>query len=102
MKKILFLLVMLVGLAANAVAAGKSNNDTIPANPSLVTRWITEPVVNEKTGKTTNKYYVIYNNTLVGTNKTTIDKVKLCQKYSVPARIFLIRKGNKLIRIIAE
>lgn len=102
MKKILFLLVMLVGLASNAAAAGKVTNDTIPANPSLITKWITEPVVNEKTGKTTNKYYVIYNNNLISTNKSTIDKVKLCQKYSVPAPIFVVRKGNKIIRIIAE
>lgn len=78
----------------------QTKSDTIAIDQSSITRWITDTTTSAK-GKLTIKYYCIYKNKLVSTNKTTFESVKLCKKHNVQCALICITSstGRKRITI---
>ena len=97
MKKLTTTLLLFL-LSLSSFAQTKS--DTIVIEQSSITRWITDTTTSAK-GKLTIKYYCVYKNELVSTNKTTFESVKLCKKHNVQCSLIYITSstGRKRITI---
>lgn len=94
MKKIILFILISV-FTHNLFAIDSA--DTISVNQKDITKWIIEKTVNNN-GNPTIKYYAIYKGELINTNKTTVNKAKLCDKYKAKCALILItNKGRKRI-----
>lgn len=76
----------------------QAKSDTISIDQSSITRWITDNTTTAK-GKPTIKYYCVYKNQLIPTNKRTFESVKLCQKHNVKCALIFITSSTGRKRI---
>lgn len=78
----------------------QTKSDTISIDQSSITRWITDNTTTAK-GKPTIKYYCVYKNQLIPTNKRTFESVKLCQKHNIKCSLICIisSTGRKRITV---
>lgn len=95
MKKLTTTLLLFL-LSLSSFAQTKS--DTIVIDQSSITRWITDTTTSVK-GKLTIKYYCVYKNKLVLTNKTTFESIKLCKKHNVQCTLICITSSTGRKRI---
>lgn len=92
MKKII-LGMMFMSFCCTANAAVKASSDTTFINVDKVQQVIVDETTNSK-GKPTKKYYLVINNELVSTNKTTVERIELSRKHKLNIRIAIITGGS--------
>lgn len=98
MKKILFVF----GLAVLSVTCcAETAPDTILIEQSAITKWIADSTRTAK-GTPTIKYYCLYKGQLVGTNRTTIQTITLCNKYNATCKLLLVTSKTGKRRIICK
>lgn len=97
MKKIL--LTFVVMLATSSVFAS-SSADTILINSSDVSKIVYDTITTSK-GKQSIKYYFIYKNKLISTNKSSIQTLSLCKRHDLECPLVLITSTTGKKRIIA-
>lgn len=92
MKKIILgMMFMMFCCTANVTV--KASSDTTFINVDKVQRVIVDEITNSK-GKPTKKYYLVINNELVSTNKTTVERIELSRKHKLNIRIAIIMGGS--------
>ena len=92
MKKIIFILMLFVSCAVYA-------NDTLRVDNTKICEVVEHKTTNSK-GNSTVKYYFVYNNELISTSKTVVDKYKLSKQYKVDCPLAIIVRGkNKRIAL---
>lgn len=97
MKKIIISIIVAFIATISSYA---TTADTTAINSSDVSKWITEEYTNSK-GNKAYKYYCIYKDELVNTNKTTYSKVEFTNKYACKITLYLIdNKGKKRIIVL--
>lgn len=89
MKRAALLAVALLLLTGGMAFA----QDTTTVSKTDVSKWIVEEYVNSK-GTKSNRYYCVYNQELVSTNKTTQEYVALTDKYGTRCELYLIVSKN--------
>lgn len=97
MKKIIISIIVAFIATISSYAA---TADTTAIKSSDISKWITEEYTNSK-GNKSYRYYCIYKDELVSTNKTTYNKVELTNKYACKITLYLIdNKGKKRIVVL--
>ena len=92
MKKFIFIILLFVSCAVYA-------NDTIRVDNTKIREVIEHKTTNSK-GNPTIKYYFVYDNELISTSKTVVDKYKLSKQYKVNCSLAIIVRGkNKRIAL---
>ena len=94
MKKLLFILLLLVSVGAYA------QNDTIEINKSNIKGFVEEQRLS-KNGKSYTLTYIVYENTLYKSNKSTKRMFELAKENNAEIKIYAIRKDGKIKRITA-
>lgn len=80
-------------LFAVAKSSQTAKNDTIGVTQQEVSKWISEPYINNK-GEKKVHYYAVWRGNLLTTSKTTIEKVTLCNKYNAKCALIVIGKRS--------
>lgn len=93
MKKLITILLFLV------VSIGiYSQNDTIEINKSNIKGFVEEQRIS-KNGKSYTLTYIVYENTLYKSNKSTKHMFELAKENNAEIKIYAIRKDGKIKRI---
>ncbi len=99
MKKTIITLFLAV-IGVSALAADKTQNDTITVNTSLIVKIVEDETVNTKGNKVT-KYYFLYNGELIQASRNVVDSYSLCQKHNAKCALAVVRnKKTNRKRII--
>lgn len=92
MKKIIFILMLFVSCVMYA-------NDTIRIDNTKIREVVEHKTTNSK-GNPTVKYYIVYNDELISTSKTVVDKINLSKRYRTKCSLCVIVRGkNKRIAL---
>lgn len=94
MKKLLFILLLLVSVGAYA------QNDTIEVNKANIKGFVEEQRIS-KNGNPYTTIYIVYENTLYKSNKSTKHMFELAKENNAEVKIYAIRKDGKIKRITA-
>lgn len=92
MKKFVFIILLFMSCVVYA-------NDTIRVDNTKIREVVEHKTTNSK-GNLTIKYYFVYDNELISTSKTVVDKYKLSKQYKVNCPLAIIVRGkNKRITL---
>lgn len=92
MKKFVFIMLLFVSCVVYA-------SDTIRVDNTKIREVVEHRTTNSK-GNPTTKYYFVYDNELISTSKTVVDKYKLSRQYKVKCPLAIIVRGkNKRIAL---
>lgn len=92
MKKFVFIFILFISCAICA-------NDTIRVDNTKIREVVEHRTTNSK-GNPIIKYYFVYDNELISTSKTVVDKYKLSKQYKVNCPLAIIVRGkNKRIML---
>lgn len=91
-------------ISACAVAANDSKPsqqaDTVRIDVTKITKMVTDTTLTSK-GNQSVKYYVVFDNTLVKSNKSSYEQYKLARKFGTKVNAVMITKGtNKKIIVL--
>lgn len=93
MKKLIFSILLFASVATFAATPA----DTIVVDNSKITNVVKHNGTTS-TGKTSVKYYFVYDGELISTNNTTVGKYELAKQYKAKCPLILIKRGrNKRI-----
>lgn len=114
MKKIIIFVMLFAGIVGIATPieakelstffyGGATNNipDTTLIDINSISKVIEDNQTN-KAGKTSTKYYFIYKDELVDTNKTTINKYNVAKKHNAKIKLLLITTKTNKRKIIVN
>lgn len=97
MKKLFaILLLSIITLSIKA----SNTNDTVAVSNNNIQEIIVVNSTNTK-GQPKAVYYIKYNDELISTSKTVVDKINLCAKYKAKCALILItsKRGSKRIAL---
>lgn len=89
----LILCCLMTVLFAVAKSNSSAKNDTIGITQQEVSKWISEPYINDK-GEKKVHYYAIWRGNLLTTSKTTIERAMLCDKYNAKCALIVVGKRS--------
>lgn len=103
MKKVMTIIAAVL-MSAYTFAANDSKQtsqaDTVRVDVTKITKMVTDTTLTTK-GNQSIKYYVVFDNTLVKSNKSSYEQYKLARKFGTKISAVIITKGtNKKIIIL--
>lgn len=67
--------------------------DTVPVDVTKITKMVTDTTLTTK-GNQSVKYYVVFNNTLVKSNKSSYEQYKLAKRFGTRINAIMVVKGT--------